>query len=288
LKHAIVFSAENQIKPGSGEVSSGYEKMAIALAYSIRDCMPDVDLYCASFTSNRLSNLAKFHFARLGVTLIEDIVFPSIDTQTFDGKVDNVANDYYVFNGFLRNFAKDYFAKHLLDKYDYLIYTDVDVLWFKEPVFEFDPTGPIALIEPTPTWCKKFLTEQVADNLDKNLYLNWIDIINNHNKFLFDMDYSGKEMQLDHASDVILSDRIDNSTLTKIEQTFGGYGVDKLPTADSAMFHYDSLGAHGTLYLLKDVQSTMYKKYMLLFDKVLGVTVRNQEGYWESVREQHK
>lgn len=286
MKHAIVFSAENQIKPGSADKSSGYEKMAIALAYSLRDSMSNVDLYCANFTSNTLSELARNHFKRLDVNLIEDCVFPAINTQTFIGKIDNVINDYYTFNGFLRNFTKDYFAKRLLDKYDYLIYTDIDVLWFKEPVFDFDPSGPIALVEPTPIWCKRFLTKQVADNLDKNLYLNWVDIINKHNRFLFDIDY--KNLQLDHASDVVLSERIDTSNLIKIEQQFGGYGVDKPPTKDSAAFHYDSLGAHGTLYLLQDAQPNMYKKYTMLFDKVLNVTVKNQVGYWESIRDQHQ
>jgi hypothetical protein len=281
-KYAVVFSAENQIKPGSADTSSGYEKMAIALAYSIHECMPNVDIYCASFTANKLSDLARHHFKRLGVHLIEDLVFPAIHTSSAD-KIDDVNNDYYMFNGFLRNFAKDYFAKHVLDQYDYLLYTDVDVLWMKEPVFNFDPTSNIALVEPTPDWCKRFLMHHVDDNLHQNLYLNWVDIINHHNKFVYDIDYTA--LHLDHASDVIISNRIDQSALIKIEQTFGGYGIEKPPTSDSAAHHYDSLGAHGTLYLLRDVQPSVYRKYMLMFDKILGVQVSNKEGYWNSVKD---
>jgi hypothetical protein len=285
-KFAIVFSAENQLHPTSKETSSGYEKMAIALAYSLRDCMPDVDLYCGTFTSNTLSEFAKKHFARLKVNLIEDTVFPLINNNILVGKVDNVVNDYYVFNGFLRNFTKQYFAKMLLDQYDYLVYTDIDVLWFKQPQFNFDPAGPIALVEPTPNWCKQFLMKHVADKFGNNLYLNWIDIINKHNQHIFDIDYTTEDVQYDHASDVIISNRIDTSSLLKIEQDFGGYGVDKIPTPQSCLHHYDSLGAHGTLYLIKKSHPEAYKKYMLLFEKVLGIKEVNQIGYWETIRDQ--
>jgi hypothetical protein len=89
---------------------------------------------------------------------------------------------------------------------------------------------------------------------------------------------------MDHASDVIISSRIDQSLLSKIEQSFGGYGIEKPPTSESAAHHYDSLGAHGTLYLLRDTHPHLYKKYTMLFNKVLDVQINNEEGYWDSVK----
>lgn len=283
MKYAIVFSTENQIKPGSNETSSGYEKMAIALAYSIRDCMPNIDMYCGNFTANKLSDLARHHFNRLGVNIVDELMFPEVDVSTFEGKVDNVKNDYYTFNGFLRSYTKDYFAKRLLDQYDYLIYTDIDVLWLKEPKFKFNPIGPVVLVEPMQEWTKKFISSYNNVPVDKNLYFNWVDIINEHNKYLFDIDYAS--VMYNHESDVVISNRIDESQLEIIEQQIGGYGVDKPAWKDMCAYHYDSLGDFGTMYMLQQTHPEAYKKYMLLFNKVLHLEVNNIPGYWEAMKD---
>jgi len=285
-KFAIVFSAENQIRPDSNETSSGYEKMAIGLAYSIRACMPEVDIYCGCFTSNTLSDLARHHFIKLNVTLIEDLIFPEVNTKT-EICLDNNLNDYYKFNGFLRNFTKDYFAKNLLVKYDYLVYTDIDVLFLKEIQFDFDPMGPMALIEPIPHWSKKLISLFTVKPLSDNLYLNWIDIINNHNKHIYDIDYQLDEIRFDHASDVLITDRLDQSDLTLIEQHLGGYHCYKPPTPDITAYHYDSLGEMGTMFMLESTHPMLYKKYRLLFEKVLDIKIINQPGYWEEVRDRY-
>jgi len=292
LKHAIVFSVENQIDPTSphSDGSSAYEKMAIGLAYSIRATMPNVDVYCGNFTSNKLSNLAKEHFAKLNITVIEDLIFPAVSTAKFDGTPDNLQNDYYTFNGFLRSYTKKYFANKLLDEYDYLVYTDCDVLFLKPIEFDFDPTGPYVLVEPAADWIKNFLNANTVrpSNITGNLYLNWIEVINSHNSYLYDLDYASDDVCYEHASDVLVSRNIDSSSLTIIDQDIGAYHFFKPITEKVFAIHYDSLGVGGSLHFLNNQYPALYKKYVMLFEKGLNVPVTNEIGYWEATAERYK
>ena len=289
-KFAIICSTENQINPRDAVVdgSSTYEKMAILLTQSARAAMPDVDIYLGSFTGNKLSELAKGHFARNNINVVEDTVFPQVCVSTPDGRpLSTLHNDYYTHNGFLRSFTKHYFAEKLLSQHDYLVYIDNDALIIKPFEFEFDPTDRIIMYEPVPAWSVALMTQYTIKPLSGNLYLNWIDVINNHNKHIFDIDYYSKEAQYDHAADVTVTNRIDQSDLRMIEQTVGGYHCYKPLTKQHCAYHYDSLGAPGTFYMIEDVYPALYKKCKLMLD-VLNVKIENDVDHWERIRDSYQ
>jgi len=275
-KFAIVLSLENkkgwqERKDLPGE-SSLYEKMAIALIYSIREHMPDVDIYCGNFTNNKISSSVRGHFEKKNVHICDDLLFDKVDPLSY--------------NGYLRNFTKNYFAKKLLDQYDYLVYTDVDVLFLKPLKFEFNPTDPIIIVDNIPRWAREEMVRFTKIPLDGNLYLNWFDIINKHNQHVFDINYTDPAVLYDHGSDIIITERIDNSGLTIIDQQFGGYHCFKPVTTESLVYHYDSLYDEGSLYMLENTHSSTYKKYVFFFEKVLGVTIENEVGKWEKIKAQ--
>lgn len=270
MKYAIVFSTENKTKLGDTDGSSTYEKLSIVLAYSIRQYMPDVDVFCGCFTNNKLSNLARTHFSKLNVNIVEDLIFSNI------GQGDEFM--------FLRTFTKDYFAKRLLDSYDYILYVDTDVVFLKAVEFDFNPTDPIVLVEPMPEWvCKHHATD--LEEFDETLYFNWIEIINKHNQMLYSLDYNDPYILSSHIADRMLSSNINNSNLTIINQTVGGYHCIKAVNSRSLAYHYDTIGPEGSLYHLKNRHPTDYQRAILLFEKILNMKITNKEGFWENVRD---
>lgn len=275
MKTAIVFSAENKQENLIGrsvDSSSPFEKMAIGLAHSIREHDTDTDVYCGNFTNNKLSPLARIWFSRLKVNYIEDTVF------------NDIGKDHSFM--FLRTFTKKYFTNMLLNKYDYLIYLDIDVLMLAPITFDFDPTAPIALVDTMPQWTINY-HKQFLKDLTGPLYYNWIDIINQHNKFVFDLDFTDPYILTAHNADVQMSSRINNSQLAKIEQNIGGYHCLKPIRPNSMLYHYDSLGPAGSLQNLKLYYPTVYTKYLDLFTNTLNTTVNNQENYWENIAKEY-
>lgn len=270
--YAIIFSVENKHEGGSPDRSSTYEKMAIALTKSIRQHMPDVDVYCGCFTNNTLSDFAKQHFAQNNINVYEDMQFAKI------GK-----DDSYMF---LRSFTKHYFATRLLSRYDYLVYVDIDVLFLKPIEFDFDPASDVALVDTMPDWVVDFLSEYM-EPLNVPLLYNWLDVVNKYNQHVFDMNYADPAILKDHMADIVVSQRLHDSDLKLIEQQIGGYHCVKPLTDKSVAYHYDSLGYAGSLYHLKPLYPKVYKQYKMLFEKVLNVPITNQEGYWEEVRDRY-
>lgn len=232
--------------------------------------MPTVDVYCGSFTNNRLSAYAKNHFNNLNVKIEEWSIFDGITTP--------------LTAMFLRSFTKHYFANRLLDKYDYIVYSDVDVLCLKPIEFDFDPTGKVIVVDKMPEWVKQY-QRQYTDIPQGNLYYNWFDVINKHNAHVYDIDYFG-DMLVEHRADVEISKRIDNSGLEIIDQTFGGYHCFKPVNADSIAYHYDDPGPEGSLINLKAMHPEMYNKYKFFFEKILNVRVSEATGFWENVKKQ--
>jgi len=271
LNYAIIFSVENKqgadVEIGA-DGSSGYEKMAIGLAYTIRLQMPEVDVYCGSFTNNQLSNEAQKHFNNLNVKIISTNDFLNL------GK-----DDSYMF---LRTYTKDFFAKKILKNYDFLLYVDVDTVFLNPVNFNFDPTEKIILTETMPNWVKNYHKE-FLQGFHGNLYYNWVDIINHHNSHIFDFNWNEDEIKLHHMADRLVSERIAKSNLTKIEQNFGGYHFIKELNKDSIIYHYDSFDSSGSLYNLKKYHSLNYRKYLFIFEKILDVKINNQENYWENL-----
>ena len=271
-KVAIIFTVENKGDKGFDGVTSTIEKMSVVMATSVREHMPDVDMYCGCFTNNKISEEIHSRLVNLKVNIVEDIQFDNIS-------FDNTAL-------FLRIFVKDYFAKKLLNQYDYLIYLDVDCLLLKPIEFDFDPTGPIALVDKMPDWVKKF-ESTITHIPEGNLYYNWIDIINNNNKFLFDLDWSDISKLMQKAADGVFSKNIDTSGLTIIQQTIGAYHCLHELTKDHQLIHYDDLGPQGNFIVLEKMYPAVYTKYKLLIEKVLRSKITNQEGYWEKVKDMY-
>jgi hypothetical protein len=255
---AIIFTFEKTQYAG--------DKSSVLLAASIKNTMPDVDVYCGLFTNNTPDTPILENLTKLGVNIVSAI-------QDFPGKSP--------MNMFLRSYAKYYFANDLLDKYDYLVYIDVDALFLKPLVFDFDPTQPFVLVDKMPDWVKRF--ESTYTHLpNENIYYNWIDIINQHNKHLYDLDYKDPNIQFEKTSDIIVSRRIDESNLPKIQQTIGAYHCLHPLTEDSQVIHYDSFEDDGSFINLKYTHPDKYSRYSILLEKVLNVKVTNVEGIWEA------
>ena len=272
-KYAIIFSAENRVIKDTFDSngSAPNEKMAIGLAYSIRQFHQDIDVYCGCFTQNTLSKYTQDWFKKLNVTYIEDPVFNTDSTVSC----------------FLRTYCKDYFAERLLDQYDYLIYVDWDVVQLAPITFNFNPMSPLVIVDTMPQWVLNYHKEFLP-NLKTQLYYNWIDIINPYNRHLFSMDWTDPAIINYHNSDVLLSNRIADSQLQIIEQDIGSYNVSK-PLTDRTLFHhYDTLGPDGSFYKIKELYPELYQKYFLFFEKVLNIKVQNQPGYWEDVAKEHE
>jgi len=271
-RYAVIFTVENKGIYGYDGITSTIEKMAVVMATSVKEHMSDVDMYCGCFTRYLLSENIKHHLKKLKVNIVEDLKF-------IHSELDNTAL-------FLRIFAKDYFAKMLLDKYDYLIYLDVDCLLLKPIKFNFDPTGPIALVDKMPDWVKKFESQSTVVP-EGNLYYNWIDIVNNNNKFLFELDWSDYSKILGKVADGYFSKNIDESGLEIIQQTIGAYHCLHSLTKDHQLIHYDDLGPQGNFIMIQKMYPSVYLKYKILIETVLHSKITNEIGYWEKVKEQY-
>jgi hypothetical protein len=232
--------------------------------------MPDVDVYCGYFTNNTISNVAKKHFSNLKINIVEDKLFSNIGTS-----------DEFMF---LRSFTKDYFAKLLIPRYDYIIYVDTDVVFLKEVKFEFDPTSPIVLVEPMPAWVCDFHKNDLI-GFNEPLYFNWIEVINKHNQFLYALDYTDPYVLSSHISDQLVSKNINRSELTIIDQTIGGYHCIKNVNSESFAYHYDSVGPEGSMYNFKTTHPADYSRITVLFEKILNIPITNKEGFWENIRD---
>jgi hypothetical protein len=269
---AIIFSVENR-KHWEQDFKSNmtlYEKMAIGLSDSIRQHMPEVDVYCGSFTHHLLSESFKDYLNKYNINICEDLIFPNLTPATY--------------NLFLRSFTKDYFAKKLLNQYQYLVYIDIDVLVLRPFEFSFDPTDPVVIVTTVPEYVKRHQKRFTDLPIDTTLFYLWMDIINSHNAGLFDFDYNDPAILYDHNLDVILSSKILSSGLKILEQDFGGYHCEYLPNENSLAYHYDGLTSEGSLYILKDTHPGLYKKYVFFFEKVLGAVIENKSGKWETIK----
>lgn len=260
---AIVFTFEKTQSTG--------DKSSVLLAASIRLAMPDVDIYCGLFTKNIPDDNIFAHLNRLGVKIIEHDV-------GFTGKSP--------MNMFLRSYAKHYFANELLDKYDYIVYLDVDCVMLSPLAFDFDPTQPMCLVDKMPQWVKNFESTYTQVN-QENVYYNWVDIINQHNKHIYDLDYNDLSIQFEKTSDLLVSKRIDDSGLPIIQQTIGAYHCLHPLTANSQLQHYDSFSEDGSLISLRHTHPDKYTRFSLLLENVLNVQVTNVEGLWESRMKQY-
>jgi hypothetical protein len=256
---AFVFTVE--------KTKSYLQNASVLLATSIKHNMPDVDVYCGLFTKHIPDQHIIDHLERLEVKIVYDQMTVHSEPPM---------------NLFMRNFTKNYFAKTLLHEYDYLVYVDVDALMLNPLELDFDPTAGFHYVDQMPDWVKKF-ESTYTDIPDCNLYYNWIDIININNCHIFDMDYSDPKIQFKKQSEIIVSNRIDQSSLPKIQQTIGAYHCLHPLKYRHQFIHYDSFAEDGTFINLRSVFPDKYTRYKLLLERVLGVQITNEEGVWEQI-----
>ena len=260
--YAIVFSVENKKK-------LNYEKLSIILSTSIREHLPDIDVYCGCFTSNTISDETKKHLKKLNVNIQEFDIFNERDGD----------DSFY-----LRLYTKYFFSKTLLNSYDYLVYVDVDTLFLKPLNFDFDPLDNIVLVETIPNWVKKHESKNTYVP-EGNLYYNWIQILNHKNKFLYDIDFSDISFLESKMADSFISKRIDNSGLKLIEQNIGANHCLKPITEKTQIIHYDDLDYDGCFIDLEDLYPETYKKYKLLIEQILNLKITNIKDYYKNIRD---
>jgi hypothetical protein len=163
---------------------------------------------------------------------------------------------------------------------------DIDVVMLKPLEFNFDPTSNIALVEKVPQWVKNYHAVHLKD-YPGDIYYNWLGIVNNQNKFIFDLDYKSL-VTFEHLPDVLVSKNINESNLTIIDQHIGGYHCLKTVTPESSLYHYDSFGKSGSLHNIKDTHPAEYTKYLEFFQQTLHVPLAGEPGFWENIAEEYK
>lgn len=231
--------------------------MCYILILSLKLTNPDIKIFCGLFTDLSLNidnNLLRF--LKKNCTVIIDKKF-------------NVSG---IDNYFLRQYTCWYFS-HIYDltqKYDNVIYTDIDVVFLKK--FNFYLNDNQVLIEEMPQIVKN---EELTYNSEK-IFFNWIDIITKSNKFIYEMNYNNNDVQ--EKTEFYYTLNILNSNLKQIKNNFGAiYPVKKL-NDDSICFHYDNFDQRGYYYKLKSHK--YFKKFDIFAKKYFSRNYLN--NYWES------
>lgn len=242
----IVFSVDNNTD------EPNYEKMAVLLAKSIKDTNPKAEMYCGVF-GEHISTDTDQQLRRLGV----HVVYDTIKTNS-------------ELNYFLRNYTMHFFSQ----RFDEFIYLDIDVLVLGDlsPILEHE-----IIVEQVPDYIVEKEKPYIG-SINHALYYNWVQVVNQQNKYLYDIDYS-QNMYL-KESDILISKRIINSDLKIHHQDFGAYYPKHELNTKSILFHYDSFIDSGTFYKLEEFNPTIYKKYKLYAELILGIEINNNKEYW--------
>ncbi len=250
----IVFSVEKNVD------EPNYEKMAVLLAKSIRDTMPNVDIHCGVFT-NRVPSQET-------IKQLIDLDVGMNFNKKFEVEDESV-------NYFLRNYTKYYFSK-LLDKYNYIVYVDIDVIFLKPFIYQLPKNS--VLVEEVPDYIIDKEVKYLRGYKGK-LYYNWFDVITKDNKFIFDVDYT---KQFEKESDILVSKNILKSNLNIIHQNIGAY-YPKHKLNDSTLFHYDGFIDSGSFYELETYSRKLYQKYRLYSERILKFNNNNNKEYWKDI-----
>lgn len=259
MKQAVIFALEKS------NYEPGYEKMAILLVKSIIDTNPDIDVYCGLFTNRAPSLVTLGRLEAMGVKIITDVRFKS--------KQDDV-------NYFLRNYCCYHFSHemNLLEQYDRLTYLDIDVIVLGKLDFSFPSNG--LLVERVPDHIVLREKEYIGD-ISSPLYYNWVSIVTNDNKHIFDIDYSNCMYM--KQSDIAVSKKISESNLTLVDQNVGAYYPKHTLSGSSVLFHYDGFIDSGSFYRLEEYNPSLYKKYAMYVEHGLGINLNNDRGYWDGL-----
>ena len=242
-------------------VNSHYDIMSILVAQSIREIYPEVDVY-ASFMSNintKLDDKIKYELEKLQVHI----------SYTVDN-IDETKDNYYLRHKCIQNFL------HLLNIYDNLVYVDIDTYLLKEIPQNYFQNNSI-YIEDVPYNIKKYLEQNYINNYDINLplFYNWFQIINNTNKFIYDIELD----DISKHSDVQITKNILNSELFLIDND-QPYYPKKTIKDNSFIIHYDTFGEEGSLIFIKDIYPKLFFKIKTLLKYKYNVILKNDPKFW--------
>jgi hypothetical protein len=257
MKQAVIFALEDS------KNEPNYEALSVLLTKSIHDNHGEVDIYCGVFTNRKPSSKIESMLTGSGVNIIYD--------QQFTVKDDSI-------NYFLRNYCCYYFShKHnLLEEYDRLIYLDIDVLVLRN-LNNILLEDNAVLVEQVPTNILKF-EESYIGTVNHPLYYNWISVVNNTNKHLWDIDYRANTYLKE--SDILVSQNINNSNLKIVHQDIGAYYPKHKLMPHTVAFHYDGFIDSGNFWRFEDFFPQMHKKYFAFAQHILNIKQENDKSFW--------
>jgi len=260
MNTAIVFSLERSNNEPQ------YEALSVLLAKSIRESSTDVDIYCGIFTNRHPSQSVINKLETYDVNVITDC--------RFDVEPDSI-------NYFLRNYCCYYFSHlhNLLEKYDRIIYLDIDVLVLRN-ISTLQLSDNSVLVEQVPDNILEFEKDYIG-TVDHPLYYNWISVINNTNKHIWNINYN--ENTYLKQSDILVSQNINSSDLKIVHQEIGAYYPKSKLVPSTIAFHYDGFIDSGSFWRLESFFPQMYKKYLAYAQHVLNITQDNHKGFWDDI-----
>jgi len=249
----------------SDQINEYYDIMSILIGQSIRNIYQDIDIY-ASFIRNDSSKIIlKQHIVNELNEL--NIIINYFEETNLDDNKDN----YYLRHRCIQNYI------YLLEKYENIVYVDIDAYLFsKIPDIYFQKDAII--IEEVPYIIKKNRECLFIGDYDINepLYYNWFQIINNSNKFVYNIKLDTYNKQ----ADVQITKNILNSNLKYIINDQPYYPKKEINNK-SFIIHYDSFGEEGSLIFLKDIYPKMFFKLKIMLEFKYKVNLLNNKSFWE-------
>lgn len=258
MKPAIILAVER------GKHEDNYEKLACLLVYSIRLFHKGINIYCGIFSDNTITEQTRENLQQLDVTIMEDIIFKDNNIKQ---SITLKGNTIEYTNYMNRSYCQYYFSEKLLNKYDYLIYLDIDVVLLKPINFlELSKLGKSIITYDYPKEAVYLDNQSIQSettgveelDIDDDLYFNFIAVINKYNKHIFKgawenicnfKTYSLKFMTEFSAS--IKRERID-----RVKNPNFAAWYPHLPVTDETVFfHHDGFHERGTLNRLKGITS---------------------------------
>lgn len=260
MNRAVVFALD------ASNNEPQYEALSVLLVKSILENSPDIDIYCGVFTQRTPSDKIKALLKDSSVKIIED--------PRFLVKPNSI-------NYFLRNYCCYYFShvNNLLDAYDDFLYIDIDVLVLRNLKSISIPANSV-LVERVPENILEFEKDYIG-TIDHALYYNWISVINNTNKHIWNIDYN--KNQYLKQSDILVSQNINNSDLRIIDQDIGAYYPKRKLVPSTVAFHYDGFIDSGSFWKLEGFFPQMHKKYLAYAKYVLNITQENNKRFWDDI-----
>lgn len=283
MKIAFICAVDYPKKTKSRQDEKRYDYQPLLLIDSIEKYNPDADIYVGCFT-NRIPRskpeILKRAESNPNIHYVEDLKFYCRDN------VDAV---------FHRTYCCHYFS-HILDltqKYDHVIYLDVDVLLFSEFKLEHVPESDIVLT------CEfndivKLYEGNSKRFIDKLWYHNWIQIINQRNKIAFadkSLDYNvhPKNFFGDLFHSKYLSDLAGAGVIRLQEQNIGMIPFLSPYHSEQFCIHYDDFAPRGTFVFLSEIMEFKdYLPFKIKGEKYLNEKCANDVHYryWRNILEE--